>query len=94
MLPVESLQRGASEISDYTSSRRAPLTSFSHCSVSQPLAIRADVGVPKPVAMGFFYLSTVSSTISSAVGLTAVAGWRTPPVRCSTPRCQASSAFF
>jgi sodium/bile acid cotransporter 7 len=72
MLPVESLHRGVRNVRLHVVAQGTTYVVFPllGCALLQ----LGDAGVPKPVAMGFFYLSTVSSTISSAVALTALAG--------------------
>ena len=72
MLPVESLHRGVRNIRLHVVAQGTTYLVFPLLGLA--VLQLGDAGVPKPVAMGFFYLSAVSSTISSAVALTAVAG--------------------
>jgi sodium/bile acid cotransporter 7 len=72
LLPMEALRRGVGHVRLHLVAQSSTYLVFPL--LGYAVLQLANVGLPAPVAMGFFYLSTVSSTISSAVAMTAVAG--------------------
>jgi len=70
VLPLEALRRGLKNIRLHLVSQAVTFLVFPALGAFILLAGR---GLPSAIALGFFFMSTVSSTISSSVALTAVA---------------------
>lgn len=72
ILPLESLRRGLSHLRLHIVVQITAYGAFPLIGAAALLI--PDSWVPRAVAIGFFFMSTVSSTISSSVAMTALAG--------------------